>query len=110
MTELPYEIWLLIVEYLPDHQVRRLYSVNRALFNIALDLRYKAVSLGILLDEVIEKSNPPILRYSTFNRTMGLLIYFQWKESTSCLKAYSPTNNISQFLLPLRPRCDISKI
>ncbi len=63
MIELPYEIWLMIVDYLPIHHVRSLYSVNKALFNIALDLRYKGASLGILPDRVIEEAEPPILGY-----------------------------------------------
>ena len=64
MTELPYEIWLLIADFLPDHQVRRLYSVNRALFNIAFDLRYTDISLGVLPDRVVEETDPPRLRYA----------------------------------------------
>ena len=46
MQDLPYDIWLLITEYLSEKQVRRMYSVNKALFNIAMDLRYKEVTLG----------------------------------------------------------------
>ena len=63
MIELPYEIWLMIVDCLPTHHVRRLYSVNRILFSIALDLRYKHASIGILPDRVVEKMKPPVLRY-----------------------------------------------
>ena len=51
MIELPYrdDVWMLIVQYLPAQRVRSLYSVNRALFDIALDLRYKHTSfLGSL--------------------------------------------------------------
>ncbi len=46
MQDLPYEIWSLIAEHLPEKQVRRMYSVNKALFNIAMDLQYKEGSLG----------------------------------------------------------------
>jgi len=63
MTELPYDIWMLILEYLPAHQVRRLYSVNKTLFDIALDLRYKHVSLGVLPHRVVEETQRPVLRY-----------------------------------------------
>jgi len=66
MKELPYEILLLIIDYIPVHQVRRLYSVNKALFNIALDLRHKDASLGILQDRVVDETNPPILGYVDF--------------------------------------------
>jgi len=45
MTERLYDVWMLIVEYLPAHQVRRLYSVNKALFNIALDVESYPTSL-----------------------------------------------------------------
>jgi len=61
MTELPYEIWLLIVEYLPDYHIRRLYSVNKAFFSIALDLRYREVCLGILADRVVERTIRPVI-------------------------------------------------
>ena len=61
MKELPDEIWLLIAEYLPDHQVRRLYSVNKALFHIALDLRHRNAFLGILPDRVVDETKPPIV-------------------------------------------------
>jgi len=63
MIELPYEIWLLIAGYLPDHQVRTLYSVNRLFFNIFLDLRYGDVFIGVLPDRVVEETKPPILRH-----------------------------------------------
>jgi len=63
MIELPYEIWLMIVDYLPIHHLRRLYSVNKALFSIALDLRYRDASIGILPDRVVEETEPPVLRY-----------------------------------------------
>ena len=63
MIELPYEIWLMIVDYLPIHHVRRLYSVNEALFSIALDLRYKEASIAVLPDRVVEETEPPVLRY-----------------------------------------------
>ena len=53
MANLPFEIWLLIVQHLPAHQVRNLYSVNRALFNIALDLRYQDAFIGVLPDRVV---------------------------------------------------------
>lgn len=46
MQDLPYDIWLLITEYLSEKQIRQLYPVNKALFNIAMDSRYKEVSLG----------------------------------------------------------------
>lgn len=43
MVELPYELWLQITQYLPGHAVTSLMSVNRSLYNIALDERYKVV-------------------------------------------------------------------
>jgi len=45
MTERLYNVWMLIVEYLLADQVRRLYSVDKALFNIALDVESYPTSL-----------------------------------------------------------------
>ena len=58
MSELPYEIWQLIANYLPDEQVRQLYSVNRALLNIALDLRYQEACLRVYPDRSVKTTNP----------------------------------------------------
>jgi hypothetical protein len=39
--QLPYEIWNIIVSYLPVGQARELYTANSVLFDIAMDLRYQ---------------------------------------------------------------------
>jgi len=58
--DLPYEIWQLIVNHLPDEQVRQLYSVNRALLNIALDLRYQEAGLRVYPDRSVGTTTPQI--------------------------------------------------
>jgi F-box-like len=40
---LPFDIWLHIASFLPVSQLRNLYAVNRALFDIAMDERYKEI-------------------------------------------------------------------
>ncbi|KAF9525418.1 hypothetical protein CPB83DRAFT_897019 [Crepidotus variabilis] len=62
MDDLPYEIWYLIVQYLPSDEVENLFSVSRALFNIALDLHYREVHLpgrarGPLMSKHLKKIN-----------------------------------------------------
>lgn len=44
-NELPFELWLEILSYLPQGFHRRLIAVNRALFEYALDEIYKKVEL-----------------------------------------------------------------
>ena len=43
--QLPYEIWKMIVSYLSVGRTKELYTVNSALFNIAMDLRYQEARL-----------------------------------------------------------------
>jgi hypothetical protein len=38
MAELPYDVWLLITSFLTREEVWRLFSVNRILFSIAMDV------------------------------------------------------------------------
>ncbi|KAJ7590410.1 hypothetical protein C8J56DRAFT_1163920 [Mycena floridula] len=45
--ELPNELWLHIVSFLPPHLVRRLIGVNRLLFNLAQDVISADMHLGI---------------------------------------------------------------
>ena len=47
--QLPYEIWKMVVAYLPVAEAKKLYSVNSALFDIAMDLRYQEARLWIKL-------------------------------------------------------------
>uniref|UniRef100_A0A8H7Y2P2 F-box domain-containing protein n=1 Tax=Psilocybe cubensis TaxID=181762 RepID=A0A8H7Y2P2_PSICU len=48
MPDIPYEIWVQITQYLSPEEVKRLYPVNRSLFNIAMDERYKRGFVGVL--------------------------------------------------------------
>jgi len=96
MIELPYEIWLLIAGYLPDHQVRTLYSVNRLFFNIFLDLRYGDVFIGVLPDRVVEETKPPILRH-VLDPSMSAIrcVDLPLKESPPLFTTYIPPNCVS---------------
>ncbi len=44
MVELPLEVWLDIGQYLGDGALKKLLEVNRPLLNIALNLRWRAVT------------------------------------------------------------------
>lgn len=43
VSELPYDVWRLVLEYLPSSQVAAMLSVNRAGFEAAMDERYRNV-------------------------------------------------------------------
>ena len=42
---IPAEVWLHIAEFIPDDTLRDMLGVNKLFFNLALDARYKVVSL-----------------------------------------------------------------
>ena len=46
MADVPPEIWALIAQYLPEKDVIRLMSVNRLFYTLAMDERYKVLSVG----------------------------------------------------------------
>ena len=43
--DLPFDVFLLIVSFIPAEQLRILYRVHRTFFNLAMDIRYKEVDL-----------------------------------------------------------------
>ena len=47
MVELPLEIWELITGYLSESNLNRLIGVNRLLYHLVLDRRYKEVSVRL---------------------------------------------------------------
>ena len=47
---LPFDIWLHIASFLPSSQLRNLYTVNHALFEIAMDERYKEIRFDFRSD------------------------------------------------------------
>lgn len=46
MVDVPPEIWHNILRFLPSSLVQRLYEVNRAFFDVAMNEKYRHVSLG----------------------------------------------------------------
>ncbi len=44
MVEFPLELWLDIAQYLPSSTLKKLFMVNRPLFNISMDLRWREVT------------------------------------------------------------------
>ncbi|KAF9454431.1 hypothetical protein P691DRAFT_396790 [Macrolepiota fuliginosa MF-IS2] len=65
-ANLPHDVWLNIAGHLPILGLRTLYSVNAALFHIALDARYRQISLiywdDRLLRTLIRLRDPFIAR------------------------------------------------
>ncbi|KAF8873771.1 hypothetical protein BD779DRAFT_1476858 [Infundibulicybe gibba] len=47
MVDLPYEIWVHVVQFVPLESLVNLLGVNRALFNIYMDLRYRNPLINI---------------------------------------------------------------
>ena len=45
-THIPYDVWEHIASFLPERRVMKLYTVNSALFHIAMNARYKHVELS----------------------------------------------------------------
>lgn len=48
LEHVPYDVWRHIASFLPPVEVEQLYTLNRSLFNIAMDERYKATGFGLL--------------------------------------------------------------
>lgn len=55
ITDIPHEIWHIISSFLPDGEVRALYSVNRALFELGMDEIYRSVGFASLRDKATRK-------------------------------------------------------
>ncbi|KAK7472231.1 hypothetical protein VKT23_000352 [Stygiomarasmius scandens] len=45
MTEVPEDVWRYTAQFIPKHILRNLYEVNRAFFDMAMNERYREVSL-----------------------------------------------------------------
>lgn len=56
MQDIPYDICQHIVSFLPSEDVKGLLSVNRVLFFLAMDERYKVCFIGSLFSNDIYRS------------------------------------------------------
>jgi hypothetical protein len=45
MMDIPLEIWLLIAQFIPDHIIWGLRTLNSAFFQAAMDARYRDITL-----------------------------------------------------------------
>jgi len=53
LPDIPCEIWILIAQFIPDHVLWDLRSLNSAFFQAAMDSRYREIDLfDIILDEM----------------------------------------------------------
>jgi hypothetical protein len=50
MTTLPDEIIFYIAQFIPDDRLREMLEVSRAFFQVALDARYREITLGEIND------------------------------------------------------------
>ncbi|KAF9496977.1 hypothetical protein BDN71DRAFT_1505216 [Pleurotus eryngii] len=55
LPTLPWEIWAHIASYLSKDQLKKLYSVNRALYEISMDARYKTLWVEYLDKRTISR-------------------------------------------------------
>ncbi len=46
MIDIPNEIWLSILEFIPDRELCHLMAVNRVFYELALDTRYREITIG----------------------------------------------------------------
>lgn len=48
MQDIPYDVWLHIMSFLPPEEVENVYTLNSTLLSIALDARYRLAFIGSL--------------------------------------------------------------
>ncbi|EDR06752.1 uncharacterized protein LACBIDRAFT_299600 [Laccaria bicolor S238N-H82] len=52
MRDIPYDVWLCIVQFIPRNELLRLYGVDRILFDIVMNERYRETRIYHLGDEM----------------------------------------------------------
>ena len=55
MPDLPLELWMNITQFLSTEVVKDLYSVNRALYHLAMDERYREVNFNCVDSDLLQK-------------------------------------------------------
>uniref|UniRef100_A0A8H7XJR5 F-box domain-containing protein n=1 Tax=Psilocybe cubensis TaxID=181762 RepID=A0A8H7XJR5_PSICU len=63
MSRFPYELWLLIISYLLDHEIWNLCTVNKSIRNIAMSRLYEKVAVS-MKDVDVKKYRHQFLRLS----------------------------------------------
>jgi len=56
VQDVPYDVWRHITSFLSPDEVKQLYTVNRTLFSLAMDQRYKEAVIGFLFHPDTERS------------------------------------------------------
>ncbi|KAF9048635.1 hypothetical protein BJ165DRAFT_1039764 [Panaeolus papilionaceus] len=72
--QLPYDIWFTISKYLSSDELKRLYSVNKALFYISMDEKYKAASIGSLSQSDTARSLVRLIEPDLVSRVQKLTL------------------------------------
>ena len=52
MRDIPYDVWLCIAQFIPRNELLRLYGVDRTLFDIVMNERYRETRIYHLGDEM----------------------------------------------------------
>lgn len=62
MVDLPYDLWYQIAQFIPRRELRNLYSVNRTLYDIAMDERYKLINVYRHTDKNYDAGFLPLIQ------------------------------------------------
>lgn len=98
--QLPWEIWKEIVSYLPVGRTKELYTVNSALFNIAMDLRYQEARLWTGTPKASVRKDLRVFRCVIFEHihklhksNMLLAIHTSLVDQKYCALTWVPLQN-----------------
>ncbi|TFK67296.1 hypothetical protein BDN72DRAFT_107037 [Pluteus cervinus] len=97
-NELPMELWMLIASYLPKGDVQKLMSVNRALYEVAMDAKYGLVEFGETDPWKFVHTAEGLQNPSIAQRARTLVI---WPEAVrAAIEQTKPTTkNISKYII-----------
>jgi hypothetical protein len=89
--KVPDDVWYHIARFIRRGELRKLYSVNRTFFEIAMDERYREVTFGGLADEKSLRRMTRV-RYSNFDYLRDIRAPFLNGITQRAL--HSPTHSI----------------
>ena len=72
MVDIPSDVWLYIAQFIPAIVLRDMISVNSVFFDLAMDERYREVSINFTSNETRMLSR---LRFVEFNNLCAKLIH-----------------------------------
>jgi hypothetical protein len=54
IDDIPADIWLHVAQFIPDDTLRSMLGVNSLFFDLAMDVRYREISLKSLNSEAVK--------------------------------------------------------